>query len=522
MPQGSRVLLIGLDAAEPSLLRAWAREGHLPALRGLLDDGVSTNLASVARHFPDLVWPALYGSRNPAQLPAPFFVSPARHGCGFEFFDDLAVDVEPFWCTAARHGRRCIVVDVPKTALAPPAEGIQLTGWGPHATFQPCVSYPEDLAARVHATYGRYPITTCDDHGRSPREYARLRRALLRAVELRQQILGDLIVAEPWDLFFAVFAETHCAGHHFWHLHDRDHPRHAAVPQELRSALRDVYGAVDRAIGRLVQAAGPNTQMVIFSGHGMRPQYHGRDLLPTLLRWWGMQGPDDVAPDFAREHTQVIRRPRLDTLREAIPVRWQYVVKRRLPKSIERRLISRFIGGPSEWLRARAYSMPNNDLNPAIRINVIGRDALGVVPAGRPFVELRDFLLARLQDVVNPDTGRPAFEHVTAIQGDFEGIYRDRLPDITALWSPERPIHRLYSPGYGTVVGSHRDLRTGGHSADGLLAMSQPCGFEPQLDGAAGTDVAPTVLSLLDVPVPPHMMGRPLLRAASPVVALGS
>jgi predicted AlkP superfamily phosphohydrolase/phosphomutase len=521
MPSPSRVLLVGLDAAEPSLLEAWARDGHLPAIRRLMDEGESTRLSSLAQHFPDLVWPALYGSRNPAQLPAPFFISPRPDGRGFEFFDDLAVDVEPFWCTAAQQGRRCIVVDVPKTGLLPPAGGIQLVGWGPHATFQPCVSYPPDLAARVQARYGRYPVTTCDDHGRGPREFARMRRALLSAVESRRRILLDLMGEQPWDLFFAVFAETHCAGHQFWHLHDPSHPDHDGGPEELRSALRDVYVAVDKAIGTLMEAAGPETQVVLFSVHGMKPQYHGRDLLPTLMDWWGMRGGENIAPDPARKRSASVRRPMLDALRERIPLRWQYVVKRRLPSWIERRLMGRFIGGPATSLRARAFCVPNNDLNAAIRINAIGRDSLGIVPAGRPFDELREFLMLRMQEVVNPATGRAAFEDVTLIQEQFDGDYGDRLPDISALWSNEHPITALYSPGYGTVTGAHRDQRTGGHNAEGFLAMSRLDGFESALAGAAGNDLAPTVLRMLGVPIPPHMVGRSLVRSCADIPELG-
>lgn len=152
MLRAPRVLLIGLDAAEPSLLRAWARNGHMPALRRVMDSGVSTSLGSLARHFPDQVWPALYSSCNPAQIPAPFFISPHREHSGCEVVTNMAAAREPFWQTAARHGRRCVVIDPPKVGLLPPQGGVQLTGWGPHATLEPLVSQPRELAARVTRT----------------------------------------------------------------------------------------------------------------------------------------------------------------------------------------------------------------------------------------------------------------------------------------------------------------------------------------------------------------------------------
>jgi arylsulfatase A-like enzyme len=37
-------------------------------------------------------------------------------------------------------------------------------------------------------------------------------------------------------------------------------------------------------------------------------------------------------------------------------------------------------------------------------------------------------------------------------------------------------------------------------------------GFESQFANAAAIDLAPTVLRLLDVPIPSHMVGQPLVR----------
>lgn len=57
------------------------------------------------------------------------------------------------------------------------------------------------------------------------------------------------------------------------------------------------------------------------------------------------------------------------------------------------------------------------------------------------------------------------------------------------------------------MVGRHRDYRTGGHGPDGLLAVD---GVPVQLAGAHLADVAPTVLDLLQVPLPPGLDGRSL------------
>lgn len=521
MARTPRVLLIGLDAGESSLIREWARSGYLPNLRRILDGGASADLSSTARHFPDVVWPVIYTSKGPARFEPYFFIRPKQATARLEIVDHTLSGHEPFWVTAARHGRRCAVIDAPKIGLQPPAGGVQLSGWGCHATLSPLASQPADVAAGVLARHGRYPLLTCDDHGPSLSEYTRLRQLILTAVEARRRLLCELLRSAPWDLFFAVFSETHCAGHQFWHLHDAAHPQHVAGGDQLHSAMRDVYQAVDRAIGDLVATAGDDTCVVICSGHGMQPEYHGRDLLPTLLEWWGMRGPDNIVPDRARERTVVVRPPLMNALRQAVPLRWQYAAKGLLPRPIVDELTCRFVGVQQLDVRARAFYVPNNDLTPTIRINLIGRDPFGKVAPGREHAELRDVLITRLRELIHPDTGRPALRDVTAVHDHYEGAYAAGLPDIVGFWSPERFIGALYSPGYGTVVGGHRDHRTGGHSANGFLALSQPDGAAPHLAGADIKDIAPTVLRLLGVPVPPDMEGTARVKEAAHSDAMG-
>jgi hypothetical protein len=243
----------------------------------------------------------------------------------------------------------------------------------------------------------------------------------------------------------------------------------------------------------------------------MEPEYHARELLPTLLAWWGMRGPENILPDRARERTVHVRQPLLNGLRQAVPLRWQYAVKRLLPQSMVDELTCRLVGVARLDVGARAFYVPNNDLNPPIRINLIGRDPFGKVAAGRAYAELRDFLLTRLGELVNADTGKPALREVAAM------VITTPDRSSTACRHRRNVEHRrfidaLYSPGYGTVVGGHRDHRTGGHSAHGFLALAPVNGASAPLAGADIKDVAPTVLRLLGVPIPADMEGTARLR----------
>jgi predicted AlkP superfamily phosphohydrolase/phosphomutase len=328
---------------------------------------------------------------------------------------------------------------------------------------------------------------------------------------LRTEILLDLMASADWDLIFGAYAETHCSGHQFWHLQDSGHPSYDAENLHgLRDSMRETYSEVDRGIGRLIEAAGEDTHVIVFSAHGMGAQYHGRDLLPILLDMWGMAEARNIEPDPARERRVVWQESWLRRLKNTVPVQWQYAVKQMLPSKIANAIVCRVMGAeklPAGW---RAFCVPNNDLTSAIRLNAKGRDPKGLVARGSEYDDLLDWLVVRLTELVNPATGRPAVEKVSRIHDIYRGAYGDVLPDLTAFWSQEAPIRELYSPGYGTVAGAHDDLRTGGHTAEGFLILRSSVAQLGETLGASGKDVAPTVLDLLDVPIPAAVEGRSL------------
>ncbi|MEZ5363257.1 MAG: alkaline phosphatase family protein [Bryobacterales bacterium] len=514
MSASPKVLLIGLDAAEPSCVEKWAKAGRLPALARLMQEGRWSRLRSPAEEFPDEVWPSLYSSQNSAQFGKYFYIQPRPGSESLELLDDTHHGKQ-FWTVASEAGRRCAVVDAPKTAILGKVNGIQIANWGAHATRCEPSSVPIGLFAEMRRLYGDYPLHSCDNHGRSPGEYKKLRDLLIRGVKNRGQVLRDLVVREPWDLFFAGFSETHCSGHQFWHLQDPQHP--AFDPEDrhrIAASMEDVYAAVDEEIGALLGLVDKSTNVIVFSGHGMAAQYHGRDLLPTLLHIWGLDGPRDNAPNPAAERRYEIHRGLVETLKEAVPIQFQYAVKSVIPKKIEDAIVCRVMGSKKLDPQARVNYVPNNDLNPAFRVNLVGRDPHGIVKPGEEYDKLLDFLSVRLRELVNPATGRPAIRKVTRLHDTYKGPLIDLLPDLTAFWSDEAFISEVHSPGYGTVAGEHHDLRTGGHAALGFLAMHGP-GLDVDLASSEpnGKDIAPTVLELLGVTAPDSMEGRSLIAA---------
>lgn len=512
MPQ-CQLLLIGLDAAEPSCIERWISEGRLPNLARLRGEGSWSLLRSPAEEFPDEVWPSLYASTNAARLGKYYYIQPEEGSDRLVLLEDDHQGKQ-FWTAASEAGKRCAVIDPPKTAIMPGLNGVQIASWGAHASHCETTSQPPELLSELIASHGDYPLDSCDNHGRSPAAYRQLREKLIEGVRRRGAVLRDLLDREDWDLFFAAFSETHCSGHQFWHFQDPSHPLYDPTDRHgLRSAMADVYEAIDAEIGSLVERVGPDTPVMIFSGHGMAPQFHGRDLTPTLLDLWGLSGSSNIAPDPSRSRRIEVKPGLVQWLKEKVPIQMQYAVKAMLPKPIEDAVVARVMGSKNLNPRARVNYVPNNDLNPAFRVNLKGRDPHGLVAPGAEYDAVLDFLTLRLRELVNPSTGKPAIRKVTRLHDRYAGPLLDRLPDLTAMWSRDAWIGEVDSPGYGRVIGSHHDLRTGGHEALGFCLLRM-AGAEIDLESCepSGKDIGPTVLSILGAPVPDAMEGRSLAR----------
>src|SRR5919202_1771313 len=69
-------------------------------------------------------------------------------------------------------------------------------------------------------------IGACDAVDDKPEALRDLRERIIEGAHLRGRVCRWLMENQEWDLFFVVFSETHCVGHHFWRFVDPTHPRH--------------------------------------------------------------------------------------------------------------------------------------------------------------------------------------------------------------------------------------------------------------------------------------------------------
>ena len=484
-----RVLVLGLDGADKTLLLRWANDGTLPTIGSLMETGAWCTVENPPGLFAGSVWPSFFTG-----------VSPARHGkyCSNQIetgtYDDHRVHgfdpcFHTIWDVLSNDGKTVAIIDAPKSEVSRDLNGIQVVDWGTEDFDIELRSCPPELAREIRRKYGQNTIVESDIDNTDARSLQRLRDELLSRLRKKSALSAEIFAQSRWDFFFTLFTEVHTAGHVCWHLHDVDHPRFdEALFGSVGDIVRDVYVATDSVLRGFIEQAGADTNIFVYSVNGMGANYTGIHLLDDIL--------------LARDHMQ------LSGGRHAL-ARTANWIDRRIPGPIyERsyslqRSIRRALSLPVRDRQFRsAFQVPTNAVIGGVRLNLIGREPDGIIEE-RDYDAFCQRLSGILAGLVNVDTGNSAICRVIQTRQVFAGKHIMDLPDILVEWAQDAPISSVYSSETGLVSKELSTHRTGDHRSDGVLFAIGP----QQRRGAIAEsisiyDLAPTISSLLGCDFP--------------------
>ncbi len=500
---GTKVLFIGIDSADGELIRTWAAAGVLPTFRALFERTRCGVTITPPGLFVGSIWASFATGVSPARH-GQFWFRQLRSGT-YQIVRHRPRDIRArtFWDALSQAGRRVAVIDVPETHRVDGLNGIQLVDWGTHAPdLAGFHTWPPALAKEVTARFGRDPVGLCDRR-RDPEALSSLPQDLLARVQRKADLSSHFLAQENWDLFVTTFSEAHCVGHQLWHVHDPTHARHdVALARAQGDPIRDVYVAIDAAVGRLIAEAGADAHVFILCSHGMGPLAGGNFLLDDAL-----QRLDGVPP--------LNKRQWLDSLLWC----WQRTPRaiRTLLGPLRDALVRRIVSAPT-WVdeSRRSFQVPSNDGFGAIRVNLVGREPRGRIQAGAEYDEFCAALTSDLLSLINVDTGLPAVHRVLRVADLYNGPALHELPDLLVEWNREAPIVAVSSAKTGRVDAPDPQRRTGDHKSQGLFFASGPSIAAGPLGRAVSIlDFAPTVGALLGVPLP-ELDGTPIEELSAP------
>lgn len=475
LKKGRRVLAIGLDAAEPTLIRRQIEMNEMPVLKRLLEEGAWARVESPARIGSGTVWPTFFTGTEPAShgIHSDWCWQPEK--MSLSHYDSHGL--VPFWKRLADEGVRVGMLDVPFAPLVGLTEGFEISEWGAHDAFEGRMSFaPASLSEILtKESAPHHPFSWENRIGtHEPGGLSKLSADCLEGARLRGELASRLIRETETQLSLIVFPEIHNAAHKLWHTLTSDNSLDAHDEMEnghtVKPTLQELLREVDRQIGRLIEAVGDETTVLVFSLHGMR---RARALPAFLEPLLCANSYSHVAGWAAQSWTERALSLFAEVKRRA-PSGLKKLYHRRLPQQVTNRLAQPTMIPAYDWRRTRAFALPS-DQHGWIRINLAGRESKGCVPLeqyGETCREIEEMLRA-----LQTEDGRPLVRDVIHTAQAAEDSLSRVIPDMVVHWADaafELPmrINGLLLEAHPAAVG-----RTGQHAPDGFCIIKGQQGF---------------------------------------------
>ncbi|MCK4329502.1 alkaline phosphatase family protein [candidate division WOR-3 bacterium] len=494
-----RVLVIGLDCADFRFITPLVKEGRLPNIARLLQNGVSANLLSTIPPTSAPAWASFMTGKNPGKTGIFDFQVRVEKSYETRFVNSNDIKSKTLWRLLSEAGKKVIVVNVPLTYPPEKVNGILISGLltPPGSVF----TYPPELSRDLMDK--GYTI-----EGKIYANQNKTLKSLLHADKKRVKITKHLAKDMDWDFLMVMFTATDRVVHSMWNDVDK---------------INSCYELMDSLIGDLFRTIGCNSHVFIVSDHGAQfvpytfyinqwlaqkslLNYKINDSILSrcqLNQKYRSRG--SFLQNVGKIFGYILQNIEIDTgtLINLSNTRWLKWVRQIVPIALRHNLYSHE-NISIIWRKTKAYLVSKD--SPGLRINLKGREPKGVV-AENEYDVLREKLIVELLKIKNKITGQKIFKHVYKREDFYNGQFIDDAPDIIFL--PDGLLHVMNGTQKSDALFLKNIKASGRHRMEGIF-ISSGKGIKRGylVDDLSIFDLTPTILHILDVPIPEDVDGR--------------
>jgi predicted AlkP superfamily phosphohydrolase/phosphomutase len=496
------VLVIGIDGATFDLIGPWAEAGDLPNLARLMGEGAHGPLESTLPPVTSPAWPTFATGKNPGKHGVFDFIRPM--GGKFELVNASSLRAPTLWEMLSERGHNVGVMNVPVTYPPKPVNGFVIGGM--LSPMEGVFTYPADLLAQYADRMKPYRIAPSVQYKGGNEET--FIADLLDLVDRRGQYALQLIQDYPYEFLMFHFQATDLLQHALWRFIDPTHPRYDANrAAHVAPAFKRVYRQIDNYIGQMLEYLGDDASVIVMSDHGFGPLHYTVNLNLFLLDQGLLKLKEGA---WTRLKAWLFRAG-------LTPAAIWHLIERvglqnyvwQVSKSTRNKVVSKFLSFDDvDWSQTLAYSIGHVG---QIYINLKGREPEGIVDPGSEYDAVRQRVMEALQELRHPETGQPMVDAAIPGESVVRGPYASRSADLHLVLDGYRAIaFPLFAADRRVVT---RQIRgdSGCHRRHGIL-IAWGEGVRPgeTVEDARIMDVTPTILHLMDLPVPDDIDGRVL------------
>jgi predicted AlkP superfamily phosphohydrolase/phosphomutase len=401
-------------------------------------------------------------SKNPGKLGIYGFRNRADYSYeGLSFATSRAVKEDTMWDILSRQGKRVILLGVPQTYPPKPVNGYLVTSFMAPDT-ESRYTYPPDFKEEISRVVGNYMLDV--DNFRTDAK-DRLLEQIYEMTEKRFKLARYLVKEKPWEFFMMVEMGIDRIHHGFWTYTDPEHVKYEPG-SKYENSIRDYYRYIDEQVGSVLSLLDDQTVVFVVSDHGAKAMRGG-----ICINEWLMQ----------EGYLHILEKPP-----GVVPLSKATI----------------------DWARTMAWA--DGGYCARVFLNIKGREPQGIIEADKVEAVRNELIekLKGLEDDKGSNIGTRVFKP--------EEIYTtvNNIPPDLIVYLGNLDWRSVGSIGLESVHTFENDTGPddANHDQHGIFIYWDPSGVPPSLKGTCKdhrlVDIAPTVLNLMGIPVPPDMEGR--------------
>ncbi len=501
-------MVVGFDGATFDVINPLIANGRLPTLAHLLKNGVHGTLHSTIPPITPTAWTTVLTGKNPG-----------KHG----IFDFQEMDPQTYarspvytdrhrektiWDLLGEANISSIITDVPYTYPPRPLNGLMLTGYGTPRTNETLFTFPEawemvlpsDLHDQIRIAQ---PVANFD----RSQAYIDEWREVMNG---RSRLLKHLLTQQDWGFFFHVFSITDNLAHVLWTYLEPSHPNYnRAEAPAYREALFDAYAQCDHLLGKMLEWAGPDCNLLLMSDHGFGSVYPRQYLFQRLVDGGYLNYDSGDSGSSLRD---VLMKSAIRTYNSFPFLReWVKNLRPNQAAALKNSLKSGGLLPSNDAINYQKSRVLPSDFGLQLWLNHQKRFSNGLLNEEETAVliqQLNQYLTTDLDKATQQPIIKSVYQGASQYHGEFSWLGPDLIIEN----------QNFYNPGSTSHVPNPK--LEGSHTHKGIFV-----GYGPDLNTAVLNkeislqDLAPTMLHLLDQPIPIDMDGQVIKEALSDEMA---
>ena len=506
----SKLLVFGLDGTDWNVLDPLIDAGLLPTFKSLKARSCWGPLRSTVPQITPVAWTSSFTGVNPGRHGIFDFFKRFKGGYGLRLVSSKDNMHPTMFRTLSDAGKRVCALNIPFAYPPEPVNGILVSGLGSSSAGASFIYPPSERASLNDLFQGLAAYSLMLRYGKRKQ----MRKGVMISTEALRRGSTSLLSEREWDLFLVVFDGTDRLQHRFWRFFDRQHPFYPGPHHPEASVIPDYYVLLDGILKDLLERAGTDAAVMMYSDHGFgstRRVFHLNRALEQagFLRFRpGQKGLlHRVATRLRKGAAGMIANLGFGNLlwriwNRANQKEWKSVVVDAL-----------------DWEHTRAFA--SSSFHAGVRLNMCGRESQGCVnPADAP--RLLSEIRKAMMECRDPVTGELPFREAVPREEIYSGAHVEEAPDLVLVeadgfvvrhgWHPE-PFRGL----------THQDVENEAeHRPYGIFSVADPravmgrCSRPLRIE-----DVTPTDFDILGVPIPLGLDGQSVLGGKASVPGIG-